>query len=97
LPRQLFEHYRPLVAAAQAKPEVIAYYVGTSVNDETETEIVVFELYATQPWFMCSELLSLFLRPTSDQRIEHVKVLTCIHRIGTPTVARSKHTLNPQR
>jgi hypothetical protein len=46
---QLFEHYRPLVAAAQTNPGLIIYYVGTPVNDETETDVIVFEMYATQP------------------------------------------------
>ncbi|KAL4939230.1 hypothetical protein BDV06DRAFT_225201 [Aspergillus oleicola] len=48
---QLFEHYRPMVAAAQTKPDVIAYFVGTPVNDESETEIVVFEMYANRDAF----------------------------------------------
>ncbi|KAL3474459.1 hypothetical protein BJX99DRAFT_260391 [Aspergillus californicus] len=48
---EVIKIYRPMVAASQAKPGVIAYFVGTPVNDESETEVVVFELYADRGAF----------------------------------------------
>ncbi|KAL2823622.1 hypothetical protein BDW59DRAFT_163200 [Aspergillus cavernicola] len=78
---KLFKHYRPIVAASQAKPGVIAYFVGTPVNDESETEIVVFELYADRDAFN-AHLVSPEMKEFRTQTADLIKQSTV--RLATP-------------